>query len=193
MTINPSYDLPHEMTEEQYRLLPADIAREVEVVHGHVIICESPVPEHNRVARRLAGALEQLPSTEPCMRVETYIDMVLWRVPKFTFRRPDVIVYRCLPERGAKPEAGDALIVVEVSSPSTAAEDLLDKKVQYARAGIPLYLVISLDPKFEIEEVREFRLDAHAAEYRLHSLHRDGFLRLEHVILGEIGFEDLTR
>ncbi|MGQ4597203.1 Uma2 family endonuclease [Nocardia sp. R6R-6] len=193
MTIQASDHLPHEMTEEQYHQLPEDVAREIEVVHGHVIVCESPVPEHNRVARRLAGSIEELPSTEPCIRVETDIDVVLWRIPKFTFRRPDVTVYRCLPERGAKPEAGDALIVVEVSSPSTAAEDLLDKKVQYARAGIPLYLVVVLDTKFDIEEVREFRLDAHAAEYRLHRLHRDGFVRLEHVVLGDISFADLVR
>jgi Uma2 family endonuclease len=193
MTIQSPDHLPHEMTEEQYNQLPEGVAREIEVVHGHVIVCESPVPEHNRVARRLAGSMEDLPSTEPCIRVETDIDVVLWRIPKFTFRRPDVTVYRCLPERGAKPEAGDALIVVEVSSPSTAAEDLLDKKVQYARAGIPLYLVVVLDTKFDIEEVREFRLDAHAAEYRLHRLHRDGFVRLEHVVLGEISFADLVR
>ncbi|MGV9972194.1 Uma2 family endonuclease [Nocardia beijingensis] len=145
MTIRASDHLPHDLTEEQYRRLPETAAREIEVVHGHVIIRESPVPEHNRVARRLAGSMEELPSTEPWIRVETDIDVVLWPIPKFTFRRPDVTVYRCLPERGAKPEAGDALIVVEVSSPSTAAEDLLDKKVQYARAGIPLYLVVVLD------------------------------------------------
>ncbi|MFI9633181.1 Uma2 family endonuclease [Nocardia sp. NPDC051929] len=181
------------MTEEQYRQLPEGVAREIEVVHGHVIVCESPVPEHNRVARRLAGSMEELPSAAPCIRVEMDIDVVLWRIPKFTFRRPDVTVYRCLPERGAKPEAADALIIVEVSSPSTAAEDLLDKKVQYARAGIPLYLVVVLDTKFDIEEVREFRLDAHAAEYRLHRLHRDGFVRLEHVVLGDISFADLVR
>ncbi|MFD8246124.1 hypothetical protein [Nocardia sp. NPDC059691] len=41
-----------------------------------------------------------------------------------------------------------------------------------------------------IEEVREFRLDAHAAEYRPH---RDGFVRLEHVVLGDISFADLVR
>lgn len=55
MTIRASDHLPHEMTEEQYRRLPEGVAREIEVVHGHVIVCESPVPEHNRVARRLAA------------------------------------------------------------------------------------------------------------------------------------------
>ncbi|MEV0031843.1 hypothetical protein [Nocardia sp. NPDC050793] len=47
--------------------------------------------------------------------------------------------------------------------------------------------------RYEIEEVREFRLDAHAGEYRLHRLHREGSLELEHVVLGEIGFADLVR
>ncbi|MGW5376803.1 hypothetical protein ACWESM_15255 [Nocardia sp. NPDC003999] len=41
--------------------------------------------------------------------------------------------------------------------------------------------------------MREFRLDAHAAAYRLHRLHRDGFVRLEHVALGHISFADLVR
>lgn len=193
MTAQSFDHLPHEMTEEEYRRLPEDVARGIEVVHGHVIVCESPTPEHNRVGRRLASALESAPSTEPCIRVETDVDLVLWRVPKFTFRRPDVLVYRCLPERGAKPEAADALIVIEVSSPSTAQEDLLDKKTQYAQARIPLYLVVIMDTKYEIEEIREFRLDAHAGEYRLHQLHRDGLLRLEHVILVEISTSELTR
>ncbi|MFE3542516.1 Uma2 family endonuclease [Nocardia sp. NPDC059177] len=193
MTIQAMDSLPHVMTEDEYRRLPEKISREIEVVHGHVIVCESPTPEHNRVARRLAGAMEDLPTTEPCLRAETDIDVVLWRVPKFTFRRPDVTVYRCLDQPGDKPKASDALIVVEVSSPSTAAEDLLDKKAQYARVGIPLYLVVMLDTKFDIAEVLEFRLDAHAREYRLHQIHRDGLLRMEHVIIGDIAFTDLTR
>ncbi|WP_067665455.1 Uma2 family endonuclease [Nocardia miyunensis] len=193
MTIQSVDSLPHEMTEEQYRSLPEAVARGIEVVHGHVIVCESPSPEHNRIARRMANTLESLPSTEPCVRVDTDIDVVLWRVPRFTFRRPDVVVYRGLDEPGAKPEAHDALIVVEVASPSTAAEDLLDKKVQYARVGIPLYLVVVLDVKYRIAEVLEFRLDAHAREYRLHRMHREGSVQLEHVVIGQILFEELIR
>ncbi|MGV9541706.1 hypothetical protein [Nocardia beijingensis] len=76
MTIRASDHLPHDLTEEQYRPLPETAAREIEVVHGHVIIRESPMPEHNRVARRLAGSMEELPSTEPWIRVETDIDVV---------------------------------------------------------------------------------------------------------------------
>ncbi|MFQ6324642.1 hypothetical protein ACLMAL_00700 [Nocardia sp. CWNU-33] len=62
--------------------------------------------------------------------------------------------------------------------------------IRQKRQRSRFYLVVALDTKYDIEEVREFRLDAHAAEYRLH---RDGFLQLEHVVLGEISFADLVR
>jgi hypothetical protein len=51
-------DLPESMTEAQYRELSEEISRTIEIVHGHVIKCESPVPRHNRIARRLSFALE---------------------------------------------------------------------------------------------------------------------------------------
>jgi len=52
-----------------------------------------------------------------------------------------------------------------------AKEDLLDK-TQYAAAGIPVYLVVLLDEKYDIAEIREFHLDAATATYRLHAVHR---------------------
>jgi hypothetical protein len=39
-------DLPQSMTEADYRALPDEVARTIEVVHGHVIKCESPAPRH---------------------------------------------------------------------------------------------------------------------------------------------------
>jgi hypothetical protein len=38
----------------------------------------------------------------------------------------------------------------------------VDKRAQYATAGIPLYLVVVLDEKYDIWEIREFHLDAAA-------------------------------
>lgn len=55
------------------------------------------------------------------------------------------MVYECLDDPGQKPEASQTLAVVEVSSPGTVREDLTDKRIQYAAAGIPLYLLIMLD------------------------------------------------
>lgn len=193
MSIPSWYEsLPEMMSEAEYQALPEDIARTIEVVHGHVIKCESPAPQHNRIARRLAGALESArPSGGPCLSVETDIDVVLWRIPKFTFRRPDVVVYRCLDNPGQKPDASDAVAVVEVSSPSTAREDLTDKRTQYAVAGIPLYLLVLLDEKYEIMEVKEFHLDAVALEYRLYRVHQSQ-LELELPIRVTVPFMTLS-
>jgi Uma2 family endonuclease len=165
-------DLPEFMTEAEYRELPEEISRAIEIVHGHVIKCESPVPRRGRIARRLATALEAARSpADPCLTVETDVDVALWRVPRFTFRRPDVVVYRCIDDPTRKPSAQETVLVVEVTSPTTAREDLVDKRAQYATAGIPLYLVVVLDEKYDIWEIREFHLDAAASAYRLHAVH----------------------
>jgi len=185
-------ELPESMSEAEYRELPEDIARTIEVVYGHVIKCESPAPRHNRIARRLSFALESARSPAgPCLTVETDVDVVLWRVPRFTFRRPDVVVYECIDDPARKPSAQETVLVAEVTSPGTAQEDLLDKKAQYASAGIPLYLVIVLDEKYDIWEIREFHLDAATSAYRLYAVHRS-VLDLEQPVRLTIPISDLV-
>lgn len=185
-------ELPESMTEAEYRELPEEVSRTLEVVYGHVIKCESPAPRHNRIARRIANALESARAPSgPCLTVDTDIDVVLWRVPRFTFRRPDVAVYKCLDDPARKPSAQETVLVVEVTSPSTMQEDLLDKKTQYAAAGIPLYLVVVLDENYDIEEVREFHLDAATSAYRLHAVHAS-VLELEQPVLLKLPLSDLT-
>jgi Uma2 family endonuclease len=184
-------ELPEYLTEAEYRDLSEEISRTIEIVHGHVIKCESPAPRHNRIARRLSVALETARSPAgPCLTVETDIDVVLWRVPRFTFRRPDVAVYRCIEDPTQKPTAQETVLVVEVTSPTTAREDLVDKWAQYATAGIPLYLVVVLDEKYDILEIREFHLDAAAAAYRLHAVHRS-VLDLERPVRLTVPIADL--
>lgn len=166
-------DFPVSMTEAEYLDLSEDISRTIEIVHGQVIKCESPTPRHNRIARRLANALEAARSpADPCLTIETDVVVVLWRVPRFTFRRPDVTVYQCIEDPTRKPTAQETVLVAEVASPTTAREDLVDKKAQYATAGIPLYLIVTLDDKYDIWEIQEFHLDAATATYRLYAIHR---------------------
>jgi hypothetical protein len=59
-----------------------------------------------------------------------------------------------------------------VASPTTAREDLVDKRAPYATAGILLSLVVVLNEKYDIWEIPEFHLDAAAAAYRLPAVHR---------------------
>jgi Uma2 family endonuclease len=191
MSILPDMGLPHTMTEAEYAVLSEEESRQIEVVHGYVILCESPTPQHQRVTRRLANALEVTRPKEPCTRVETDTDVVLWRLPKFTFRRPDVVVYRCKEDRNAKPEATDVLLVVEVSSPSTEREDLVDKMAQYAAAGIPGFLVLRMTADGGIADAREFHLDAATGQYRLEAVMEHGVV-LTHPHKLAIPFEELV-
>jgi hypothetical protein len=110
MSVLADMGLPNTMSEAEYEALPAGVARRIEVVHGNVIVCESPTPQHQQVARRLANTFETARPEEPCTRVQMETDVVLWHVPKYTFRRPDVVLYRCKEDRNAKPEASGVVL-----------------------------------------------------------------------------------
>ena len=58
MSVVPDMGLPNTMSEAEYDALPEGVARRIEVVHGYVIVCESPTPQHQQVARRLANTFE---------------------------------------------------------------------------------------------------------------------------------------
>jgi Uma2 family endonuclease len=118
-------------------------------------------------------------------------DVVLWHLPKFTFRRPDVVVYRCKEDRNAKPEGADVVLVVEVSSPSTEREDLVDKMAQYAAAGIPGYLVVRMSADGDISDAREFHLDAATSQYRLEAVLEHGVV-LAYPFKVAVPFEELA-
>ena len=191
MSVLPDMGLPNVMTEDDYAALPDGVARRIEVVHGYVIVCESLTPQHQQVARRLATAFEASRPKQPCTRVQMETDVVLWHVPKFTFRRPDVVVYGCKEDRNAKPEASDVLLMVEVSSPSTEREDLVDKMAQYAASGIPAYLVVRMSADGGIIDAREFHLDAATRQYRQESVLEYG-VALTFPFKMAVAFEELT-
>jgi Uma2 family endonuclease len=185
-------EMPEFITEAEYRGLSEDICRTIEVVYGQIIRCESPTRRHQRIARRLANALETARQpADPCLTVEIDVDVVLWRIPRFTFRRPDVVVYTCIDDPVRTLTAQEAVMVVEVTSPTTAQQDLIDKKAQYAAAGIPLYLVVILDESHEVADIREFHLDAAASAYRLHAVHRS-VLDLEEPVRLKLPISDLV-
>ena len=66
MTEAPWYqNMPTQITAADYEALPEDFSSTIEVIDGHIVKCESPSRLHNRVARRLATALEQARKPEP--------------------------------------------------------------------------------------------------------------------------------
>ncbi|MFF0610531.1 Uma2 family endonuclease [Nocardia tengchongensis] len=168
-----------ELTEEQYDELPDSLRKLIEVIDGNVIRCQSGSAEHSDVARRLANHLEAAKPDEPCTRVSTDVDVQFTRRKRrdgaFSFRRPDVTVYRCV-ERGTKLTTAEALLVVEVVSPGSGYTDTVDKLAEYAYEGIPVYLIVYLDANLYVKMIQEYRLDWAARTYRLAETHEDALL-----------------
>lgn len=165
------------ITEEEYEALPSEIAKSIEVVHGRVIFCESPTPEHQRVSRNLTMAFLAARPGIPCLDVLQDTDMryrhrnphVSREGKKFTFRHPDIAVLRCL-EPGARLWSDDVVVAVEITS-SDDDVDFNDKRAEYAAQGIPVYLIVVMDPD-GIDSIEEYRLDWSGRNYQLAAAHR---------------------
>jgi len=142
-----------EMTFDMYKSFPEDVSKQIEVVDGWMVRCESAEPSHQTIGRNLANhlweAVKDLDRRERgCHRVNTDVDVLIAEAPRFHFRRPDVLVYRCIEEdRGRwrrKPYASDCLIVVEIVSADSVTTDTRDKRAEYAGAGIPHYWIVRM-------------------------------------------------
>ncbi|MGQ4599214.1 Uma2 family endonuclease [Nocardia sp. R6R-6] len=150
---------------DMYLAMPMDLAQAIEVKDGMLVHCESPSPNHVSIAhnlqRALRDAVRDRPSQDPCLRASGELDMLVSEVP-FSFRRPDVIVYRCIEDARAKwrtkPIAADTVLVVEVVSPGTITADCVDKRAEYAKLGIQHYWIVRMvnddGPVSSIEQLR---------------------------------------
>jgi len=156
-----AFDLPElrhlarlpEITMDVYRALPEDICMQIEVVDGWMARCESAEPSHQTIQRNLANQLWAAVKghdarKSACHPVNHDVDVLIADSPKFHFRRPDVVVYRCIDidrgKWGRKPYASDCVIVVEIVSADSVATDLRAKRAEYAAAGIPHYWIVRM-------------------------------------------------
>jgi hypothetical protein len=96
-----------------YERMPDETSRAIEIVDGYVVYCESPSPEHQLAARRLANLIEGAARAATraggdCLTVNADVDLRLRDIPLLN-RRPDVVLYRCL-EPGERLRAEHALL-----------------------------------------------------------------------------------
>jgi Uma2 family endonuclease len=160
MTVE-AFDLPElrqlahlpEITLDIYKALPEDISKQIEVVDGWIVRCESAEPTHQTIQRNFTNHLWTAVKAHDtrkrsCHRVLHDIDVLIADAPKLHFRRPDVVAYRCVDKDrgpwGRKPYASDCVIVLEIVSADSVATDLRDKRAEYAGAGIPHYWIVRL-------------------------------------------------
>jgi Uma2 family endonuclease len=130
------------ITLDDYDTLDDDHRREIEVVEGTALRREYRDRVHQKIAFRLAQALEDEHS--PDLEVNTQFDVVLWDDP-LTLRTPDVVVHRPLDGSAERLTPRDLVIVAEVVSPWSESRDRIHKMGEYAKAGIPNYQIADFD------------------------------------------------
>jgi Uma2 family endonuclease len=179
---------PEPITVEIWKQLPEEFCRQVEVVGGQAVRCESPSRLHQKVTRRLANMFEQAAirhgaETEECLDADLDFDVVLWELPRAHIRRPDVALYRCAPDDEKPLAAHMVLIAVEVVSGSGRV-DTVDKRAEYAAAGIPWCWIIRLHDG-GVSSIEILALDHAIGAYRLARVlepgsggHSDGPIRI---------------
>jgi Uma2 family endonuclease len=126
--------LPEEgVTAEDYDRMPEEICRRIEILDGSIIVSPSATPRHNRIARLLANALEQVAPAP--WQVTTDVDLRLSDVPLHN-RRPDILVFSGDPDiLPVRPH--QVLLAVEIMSKGSVSADRLDKPAEFSVAGIP--------------------------------------------------------
>ncbi|MFF3602539.1 Uma2 family endonuclease [Streptomyces sp. NPDC002463] len=112
----------------------------VEIIEGIITVAPSPTVRHNLTASKVHRRLYSvIPDDWEVFQTQSLA--VRARSGMFI---PDLVVVSedVLDEPGSYIPAEVALLVAEVTSPSNANHDRITKAAAYARAGVPLYLLI---------------------------------------------------
>lgn len=111
-----------------------------EIIGGSLIVSPSPAGGHQRVTGNLFALLRAAETPETMAMVAPYD----WRLPDGGSVAPDVMVIRRedFDRAGPLPASATPLLVVEVVSPSNAAQDRTLKRDLYERLAVPAYWVV---------------------------------------------------
>ncbi|WP_431933146.1 Uma2 family endonuclease [Micromonospora sp. RP3T] len=138
-------------TEADYLALEDSLDR-IELLDGSLIVSPAPSRRHQRVARRLANALEL--AAEP---VGLFVyDAINVRLGADRIVIPDLVVTDA-DDDGVILDAARVVLVGEIVSPGNAAADRVLKMQLYAIARIPWYLLVEQDG--DSHSLRLHRLD----------------------------------
>ncbi|MFF2085725.1 Uma2 family endonuclease [Nocardia sp. NPDC058176] len=176
-------DEPQRITDEEFLAAEPDVLGSTlgrfEIIGGLVVGAVGQREAHSRVVRRLAAVLEDARDpTGPCLRIGSDVavrfadaeDRAADR--RLNVRYPDVFVRDCEPY-DVNTVRDHITLVAEVASRETVDSDTGVKYQLYARAGIPVYLIVHFDKSWElIDRIEEYRLDWSGMRYMPHRVHR---------------------
>lgn len=126
-----------------------------ELVNGWIIVAPWPSTFHDHAAKQLERALDDAAADAAA---DVYIKGPLDIDTGPSIRVPDIVVVEGEAARAARArrarayDGADVLLVVEIVSPRSGSEqhDRVDKVFEYARAGIPQYWLVDLEPEPQI-------------------------------------------
>jgi len=135
----PSY-APVVLTAAEYGALPAN--PRLELVDGILQVMTPPSVRHQEIVKRLERALEALIPQD--LRVVREQEL---RLGELLRRNPDLMVRaEALQLDRYSFEPHEALLVIEVVSPSTVTTDRLHKHAEYGAAKVAHYWRVEPDP-----------------------------------------------
>jgi Uma2 family endonuclease len=134
------------LTVENYKLLPETGPR-YQLIQGDLYMAPAPNRFHQEISRNLQFELHSYLKRNPIGKLfDAPFDVYLDEVNVF---QPDILIVLnerlgILTEEGAE---GAPELVVEILSPKTRRLDLVNKKLEYARAGVKELWIIDPEPR----------------------------------------------
>ncbi|RZT83141.1 Uma2 family endonuclease [Micromonospora violae] len=148
MTAAPTLPERHEWTVDDLGDLPKNLP--YELINGRLIV-PSPTAVHQEFCVELLLTLRVNCPTEYLVSIDLPM-----RVDRRNEPRPDVVVIRRTHANRSPVPVEDALLAVEVVSPTSTFRDMYDKAKVYAHAGVQSYWVV--DPLQERVTLTEYAL-----------------------------------
>jgi Uma2 family endonuclease len=134
------------LTVENYKLLPETGPR-YQLIQGDLYMAPAPNRFHQEISRNLQFELHSYLKRNPIGKIfNAPFDVYLDEINVF---QPDILIVLnqqlgILTEEGAE---GAPELVVEILSPKTRRLDLVNKKLEYARAGVKELWIIDPEPR----------------------------------------------
>jgi Uma2 family endonuclease len=150
ITVTPTLEpIGQVLTPEEYDALPENPRREF--VDGVVHMMATPSLWHQTIAFGLRVALNQMKPAD--LKVTAEVEVCLRRDLR---RNPDVMVVKAGGyERLATRVQSDQVVMAgEVVSPGSESTDRVLKPIEYAKAGIPHFWRVEIDPEIVVNTYR---------------------------------------
>lgn len=135
-------EVPRRMSVEEYLEFEEKAAHRHEYINGAVYAMSGATLVHNRITFQFATALSRRLDKGPCKVFLNEVKLRLELGSDMIFYYPDVIV-ACRPEEWGANFVRNPKLVVEVLSPSTQHIDRREKSLNYHRAAIEEYVILS--------------------------------------------------